>query len=77
MSRYYLRVANGKYSGAPDVAIDAGDDAAAWQEMVQICSDLIGDVCRGLKQNSDWELELFTEHNVRLFRIRLVSESLT
>ena len=77
MSRYYLRVANGKYSGAPDVAIDAEDDAAATQEMVHVCSELIGDVCRGLAQNSGWDLELLTEHRVRLFRIRLVSESLT
>jgi hypothetical protein len=43
--------------------------------MIKVCSDLVGDVCRGLKENSDWHLELLDEAEKPLFRIRLVSES--
>lgn len=76
MPRYYLRIASGKYSGASDTAFDVNDDAAAWQEMTRVCSDLVGGVCRGLKKDSDWHMELLDETRKPLFRIRLVAESL-
>ena len=75
MPRYHFRIDHGKYSGTSDCAFDVTDDAAAWQEMIKVCSDLVGDVCRGLKENSDWHLELLDEAEKPLFRIRLVSES--
>ena len=76
MPRYYFRIDHGKYSGNSDSAFDIKDDTAAWQEMIEVCGDLVRDVCRGLKENSDWHLELLDEAEKPLFRIRLVSESM-
>ncbi|MDR3484358.1 MAG: hypothetical protein P4M05_05540 [Bradyrhizobium sp.] len=76
MPRYYFRIADGKHSGASDDTFDVKDDATAWQEMIKVCSDLVGSVCRGLEQDSDWHLELLDEAERPLFRIRLVAESL-
>jgi hypothetical protein len=78
LPRYYVRVPNGKYSGGSDDGVfEVNDDAAAWQEMVKVCGDVVGDVCRGLKEDSDWHLELLDETRKPLFRISLVAESLT
>jgi hypothetical protein len=74
MSRYYLRIDHGKYSGASDSAFDVKDDTAAWQEMVKVCGDLMGGVCRSLERGSDWYVELSDENKKPLFRIRLVAE---
>jgi hypothetical protein len=37
---------------------------------------LLGGISRGLKQNSDWHMELLDEVKKPVFRIRLVAESL-
>jgi hypothetical protein len=76
MPRYFLRIAQGKYSGTSDVAFDLPDDAAAWKEMTKVCGDLIGGVLWDLKPNSDWHMELLDEAKKPLFRIRLVAEHL-
>jgi hypothetical protein len=76
MPRYYLHIAQGKYSETSDVAFDLPDDAAAWKEMTKVCSDLTGGIFRDLKPNSDWHMELLDENKKVLFRIRLVAENL-
>jgi hypothetical protein len=77
MPKYHFRIAHGKYSGASDSPFDFKDDVAAWKEMTLVCGDLVGGICRGLKPNSDWHMELLDENKKHLFRIRLVSEPLT
>jgi hypothetical protein len=77
MPRYYFRIAHGKYSEASDSPFEFKDDVAAWQEMAHVCSDLVGDICRNLKKESDWHMELLDENQKLLFRIRLVAESPT
>ena len=76
MPRYYLRVAHGKYSGAPDLIYEFQDDDEAWKEMTKICGDLAGGVCRALQQDTDWHIELVDEARKPKFRIRLAAESL-
>jgi hypothetical protein len=77
MPRYYLRIEHGKYFGAADSAFDVKDAAAAWQELIDVCGDLVGGVCSSLKENADWHMEVLDETKKPLHRIRLVAESLT
>ena len=76
MPRYSLRVAHGMYSGTPDQVHEFQNDDEAWSEMRKVCADLAGGVCRALKPDSDWHIELLDETGKRLFRIRVVAESL-
>jgi len=73
---YYFRISHGKYSGASDSVFDLADRDAAWAEMTKVCGDLVGSICRGLKQKSDWQMELLDESKKPVLRIRLVAETL-
>lgn len=75
MPRYYLRIDQGKYSGASDCPFDAEDDAAARREMIEVWGDLAGGVCCGLKENAEWHMEVLDESRRPLFRMRLSMES--
>jgi len=44
--------------------------------MTKVCGDLVGSICRGLKQKSDWQMELLDESKKPVLRIRLVAETL-
>ena len=76
MPLYFFRISHGRYSGASDQGAEFESREAAWVEMTRICSDLLGGISRGLKQNSDWHMELLDEVKKPVFRIRLVAESL-
>jgi hypothetical protein len=76
MPLYFFRISHGRYSGASDQGAEFEGHEAAWVEMTRICSDLLGGISRGLKQNSDWHMELLDEVKKPVFRIRLVAESL-
>ena len=43
--------------------------------MTKVCGNLLGSISRGLKQNSEWQMELLDEARKPVFRIRLVAES--
>jgi hypothetical protein len=73
--RYYIRIRNDHDSGASDQAIDLADRDAAWAEMTKVCGDLVGGICRKLKQNAGWEMVLLDETETPIFRIRLVGET--
>jgi hypothetical protein len=75
LPQYYFQVTRGKYAGDGGL-FEANDDAGARQEMIKVCSDVVGDVCRGMKADSDWQLELLDEARKPLFKISLVAESL-
>ncbi|WP_213774438.1 hypothetical protein [Bradyrhizobium sp. dw_78] len=76
MPLYYFRISHGRYSGAADFGSELEDRDAAWAEMTKVCANLVGGISRGLKQNSQWEMELLDEAKKPVFRIRLVAESL-
>jgi hypothetical protein len=44
--------------------------------MTRVYADLVGDICRCLEPNSDWQMELLDEAGKALFRITLVGETL-
>jgi hypothetical protein len=76
MPRYYFRVARGPFSGTSDVVVDLAHRDAAWQELTQICGDLVGGICRNLNQNTRWQLELLDESKTPMFRVALIAEAL-
>jgi hypothetical protein len=76
MPRYYFRVALGQFSGESDVGGDFAHVDAAWDEMRQMCGDLVGGVCRKLNQNGEWRMELLDESKKPVFRVALVAETL-
>ena len=44
--------------------------------MIGVCGDLVGDVTRGLQQDSEWQMELLDDSQQPSFGIRLVAETL-
>ena len=50
---------SGPYGGASDQACDLPDRDAAWAEMTGVCGDLVASISRDLKQNTEWQMELF------------------
>jgi hypothetical protein len=75
MPLYSFHVSNGAYSDAADGGFELADRTAAWIEMTKVCADLLGSASLGLKQDSEWSLELLDEAKKPLFRMRLVAES--
>jgi hypothetical protein len=75
MPLYFFRIRNGRYSGASEQGIELADRDAAWQELTSTCADMVGGICRKLKQNAQWEMELLDEFKQPIFRISLVSDS--
>ena len=76
MALYFFQISDGKYSGISDTD-DIVDRKAAWTEMTGVCSNLVGSVSRGLKENTEWQIELLDMSKKPVFRIRLVAETLT
>lgn len=76
MPLYFFRIRNGRYSGASEQGIELADRDAAWRELTGICADMVGEICRRLKQDTQWEMELLDEFRQPIFRISLVSDSL-
>jgi hypothetical protein len=56
---YYFRIQSGPYGGASDQAFDLPDRDAAWAEMTGVCGDLVASISRNLRQNTEWQMELF------------------
>jgi hypothetical protein len=75
MPLYYLSIQNGPFAGACGQGFRLADRNAAWTEMTNVCGDLIGSVCRNIKQNADWKIELLDDSRTPVFRIRLVAET--
>ena len=76
MSLYFFRLSHDKISGVADCPFEALDRDAAWEEMTKVSSDLVAGICRKLKPESDWRMELLDESGKPRFRIRLVAETL-
>jgi hypothetical protein len=75
MSLYFFRISHGHYSGASDQGSEFATREAAWTEMTQVCSNLLGSISRNLKQNAEWQMEMLDEARTPVFRIRLIAET--
>ena len=76
MPLYFFRIKNGRYSGASDQGTECADRHAAWKELTNVCADMASGISRKLAENSEWQMELLDEKKRRVFRIRIVAESL-
>jgi hypothetical protein len=76
MPLYSFHISNGASSDAVESGFELADGTAAWTEMTKVCADLLGSASLGLKQDSEWSLELLDQAKKPLFRMRLVAESL-
>ncbi len=76
MPQYFFRISHGRYSGASNQGSEFESREAAWTEMTKVCANLVGSISRGLRQNSEWHMELLDESEKPVFRIRLVAETL-
>lgn len=77
MALYFFRISHGRYSGASDQGSEFESREAAWSEMTKVCANLLGGISRSLKQDAEWRMELLDESKKPVFRIRLVSESVS
>ena len=75
MPLYFFRISQGRYSGMSDHPSEFADRDAAWAEMRSVCANLLGGIARGLKQDSQWHMELLDEARKPVFSIRLIAES--
>jgi hypothetical protein len=76
VSLYFFRISSDKYSGVAQCPYDLLDHDAAWKQMTKASSDVISGICRNLKPETDWRLELVDEAGKPRMRIRLVAETL-
>ncbi len=74
MSLYFFRLSNDKFAGVAEMPFDSLDRDAAWSEITEASSNLVAGICRNLKPQSDWRMELLDEKGKPRFRIRLVAE---
>jgi hypothetical protein len=77
MSLYFFRISQGRYSGSADQPYEFANRESAWNELTAVCSDLIGGISKTLQQGAEWQMELLDEAKQPVFRIRLVSESVS
>ena len=76
MSLYFFRIGHGNLAGVSDTAFDLLDRDAAWEQMTTTSSNLVAGICRNLKPQSDWRMELLDDSGKPRLRIRLVAETL-
>ncbi|WP_426412345.1 DUF6894 family protein [Bradyrhizobium ganzhouense] len=76
MSLYFFRISTGRYSGAADQPYEFEDRDAAWNEMTEVCANLLGSIVRNMKPNAKWSMELLDENKEPVFRISLVGEAM-
>jgi hypothetical protein len=77
MSLYFFHIATGRFGGPCELPLTAPDYKAALTETNQVCADLLGCVLREFSENSTWQVELLDESRKTVFRVRLVSETLS
>ena len=76
MSLYFFRLSTDRFAGVAECPFDALDRDAAWTEITEASSNLLSGLCRNMKPQSDWRMELLDESGKARFRIRLVGEAL-
>lgn len=74
MSLYFFRLSNDRFAGVAECPFGELDRDAAWREITEASSKLVAGICRNLKPQSDWRMELQDETGKPRFRIRLVAE---
>lgn len=73
MPRYYFNVRHHELNRDHDGLI-LPDDAAAWEEAVSACAEMMHDIDGALKAGPEWAVEVTDERGEKLFAIKFSAE---
>jgi hypothetical protein len=73
MPEYIFRIRQGSYSS--DIPADFADDAAAWEEGLNMCRDLILTILHRPRDSPEWRLEITDGSGSLRHIFRLTTES--
>ena len=59
MPQYFFRISHGRFAGASDQGSEFDSREAAWAEMTKVSGNLLGSIARSLKQDAEWQMEVF------------------
>jgi hypothetical protein len=76
MPRFIFRVQQGEHPEPSSIEDILSDNFAARRAALDICADLAKDIVTGLKEDSEWRLEVLDQSGTPVFRLRLVAEAL-
>jgi hypothetical protein len=76
MPRFIFRVQHGELPESPCVEDVLSDNCAARKAALDMCADLAKDIVSGLREDSEWRLEVLDQSGKPVFRLRLLAESL-
>jgi len=76
MTVYFFRLSHDRYAGVAECPFELVDRDAAWDEITKASSNLVAGICRNLKPQSNWRMELLDETGKPRFRICLTAEAL-
>jgi hypothetical protein len=77
MPRFTFRVQQGELCESPPIEDVLNDSCAARKAALDICADLAKDIVSGLREDSEWRLEVLDQSGKPVFRLRLLAEALT
>lgn len=70
MPRFFFHITQGTRVRPANEGIDLPDDAAAWQEAITACSELISDLYPDLKAGTEWRMDVTDKTGAVRFRLR-------
>jgi hypothetical protein len=76
MPRFIFQVQQGNSPGIPAIEDVLCDSYAARKAALGMCADLAKDIVDGLKEDSEWRLDVIDESGNPVFRLRLLAEEL-
>ena len=76
MPRFVFQVQQGTLPKIPAIEDVLSDSYAARKVALGICADLAKDIVTGLKDDSEWRLDVLDEGGKPVFRLRLLAEEL-
>ena len=76
MPRFTFRVQQGELGAPPSIEDVLSDNCAARKAALDICADLAKDIVSGLREDSEWRLEVLDQSGKPVFQLRLLAEAL-
>ena len=76
MPRFVFQVQQGTLPKIPAIEDVLSDSFAARKAALGICADLAKDIVTGLREDSEWRLDVLDEAGRPVFRLRLLAEEL-
>jgi hypothetical protein len=74
MPKYVFRISQGSY--AHELSVEAKDDDAAWDEAAAVCSEMIGETFKELRNSPEWRLDVADDTGKVRHVFRLIAKTL-